>query len=211
MWSLNQFPRENNRVASLTHTHHFTRSLWNCKIIQIQVVNVSLCISISQVPKYTSYSRRIVPYSHRGTSSTGMNHKIFEQTTEGYKHCRHEAIFKAPLYLLLGHMCFSCYRTYVMILCNWLTLWQNAFYLYLGRLRMCLTTSRNHVSRSSVESFKSVQEIKQKCKFIKPRKLVDTYSTPPICRGLRISYFNSDFLGIRESVYVPSFLLTLDI
>ena len=23
---------------------------------------------------------------------------------------------------LLGHMCFSCYRTYVMILCNWLIL-----------------------------------------------------------------------------------------
>ena len=41
---------------------------------------------------------------------------------------------------LLGHMCFSCYRTYVMILCNWLILWQNALYLYLGRLRMCLNT-----------------------------------------------------------------------
>ena len=62
---------------------------------------------------------------------------------------------------LLGHMCFSCYRTYVIILCNWLILWQNAFYLYLGRLRMCLTTSRNHVSRSSIEAFKSIQEIKQ--------------------------------------------------
>ena len=24
VWFLNQFPRENNRVASLTHTHHFT-------------------------------------------------------------------------------------------------------------------------------------------------------------------------------------------
>ena len=61
---------------------------------------------------------------------------------------------------LLGHMCFSCYRTYVMILCNWLIIWQNVLYLYLGRLRMCLTTSRNHVSKSSVEAFKSVQEIK---------------------------------------------------
>ena len=112
---------------------------------------------------------------------------------------------------LLGHMCFSCYRTYVTILCNWLILWQNALYLYLGRLRMCLTTSRNHVSKSSVEAFKSVQEIKQECKFIKVRQLVDTCSTPPICRGLRILDFNSDFLGIRESVYGPSFLLTLDI
>ena len=63
--------------------------------------------------------------------------------------------------ILLGHMCFSCYRTYVMILCNWLILWQNTLYLYLGRLRMCLTTSRNHISRSSVEAVKFVQEIKQ--------------------------------------------------
>ena len=62
---------------------------------------------------------------------------------------------------LLGHMCFLCYRTYAMFLCNWLILWQNALYLYLSRLRMCLTTSRNHVLRSSVEAFKFVQEIKQ--------------------------------------------------
>ena len=112
---------------------------------------------------------------------------------------------------LLGHVCFSCYRTYVMILCNWLIFWQKVLYLYLGRLRMCLTTSRNHVSRSSVEALKSVQEIKQECKFIKARQLVDSFSIPPIYRGLRISDFNSDFLGICESVYGPSFLLTLDI
>ena len=112
---------------------------------------------------------------------------------------------------LLGNMCFSCYRTYVMILCNWLILWQNALYLYLDRLRMCLNTSKNHVSRSSVEAFKSVQEIKQECKLIKARQLVDTCSTLPICRGLRISDFNSDFLRICESVYRSSFLLTLDI
>ena len=86
----------------------------------------------------------------------------------------------SPISIVLGHMCFSCYRTYVMILCNWLIFWQNAFYLYLDRLRMCLNTSRNHVSRSSVEAFKSVQEIKQKCKFIKAWQLVDTCSTPPI-------------------------------
>ena len=28
--------------------------------------------------------------------------------------------------------------TYVTILCNWLILWQNALYIYLGRFRMCL-------------------------------------------------------------------------
>ena len=55
---------------------------------------------------------------------------------------------------------FHILRTYVMILCNWLILSQNALYLYLGRFRMCLNTSRNQVSRSSVETFKSVQENK---------------------------------------------------
>ena len=35
---------------------------------------------------------------------------------------------------------------------------------------------------------------------MKARQLVDTYLTPPICRGLRISDFNSNFFGIRESV-----------
>ena len=62
--------------------------------------------------------------------------------------------------IVLGHMCFTWLRTNVMILCNWLILWQNALYLYLGRFGMCLNTSRNHVSRSSVEAFKSVQENK---------------------------------------------------
>ena len=51
----------------------------------------------------------------------------------------------------------------------------------------------------------------KECKFIKARHLVDSISTPLICRGLRISKFNYDFLGIRESVFGPSFLLTLDI
>ena len=51
-------------------------------------------------------------------------------------------------------------RTYVTTLCNWLIFWQNALYLYLGRFRMCLNASRNHISRSSVEAFKSVQKNK---------------------------------------------------
>ena len=51
----------------------------------------------------------------------------------------------------------------------------------------------------------------KECKFIKAQQLVDSFSVPPICRGLRISEFYSDFLRIRESVFGPSFLLTLDI
>ena len=108
-----------------------------------------------------------------------------EWSPKSYK-CRIYLCNEVYLYVL-GHMCFSCYRTHIMILCNWLILWQNVLYLYLGRLRICLNTSRNHVSRSSVEAFKSIQEIKKECKFIKARQLVDIFSTPPICRGLRIS------------------------
>ena len=51
----------------------------------------------------------------------------------------------------------------------------------------------------------------KECKFIKAQQLVNSFSIPPICRGLRISEFNFDFLGIRESVFGHSFLLTLDI
>ena len=68
-------------------------------------------------------------------------------------------------------------------------------------------TFQNQVLKPSSLFKKSSKE----CKFIKSRQLVDTCSTPPICRGLRISDFNSDFLGIHESVYGPSFLITLDI
>ena len=66
----------------------------------------------------------------------------------------HTTLVRTYVFLIL--------RTYVMILCNWFILWQNALYLYLGRLRMCLNTLRNHVSRSRVKAFKSVQEIKQR-------------------------------------------------
>ena len=66
------------------------------------------------------------------------------------------------IYIYVRTYVFHMLRTYVMILCNWLILWQNTLYLYLGRLRMCLNTLRNHVSRSSVEAFKFVQEIKQR-------------------------------------------------
>ena len=67
--------------------------------------------------------------------------------------------------LIIRTYVFLILRTYVMILCNWLIFWKNALYLYFGRLRMCLNTSRNHVSRSSVEAFKFVQEIKQRVQF----------------------------------------------
>ena len=131
-----------------------------------------------------------------------------------------EEIVRTYVFHLLG--------TYVNILCNWLILWQNAFYLYLGRFRMCLNTSRNHVSRSSVKTFKSVQENKLKVQIywnstidskaasIEFKKAVsasvlNSFSTPPICQGLRNSEFWCDFLEICECIFGPSLFLTLDI
>ena len=77
-----------------------------------------------------------------------------------YTTCRDKIYHFTPQ--LVRTYVFHMLRIYVMILCNWLILWQNALYLYFGRLRICLNTSRNHVSRSSIETFKSVQEIKQR-------------------------------------------------
>ena len=118
--------------------------------------------------------------------------------------------------------------TYVTILCNWLILWQNVLYMYLGKFRMCLNTLRNHVSRSSVEALSLPKKTSWKCRITKARQLprqlayvevqgscsacvLDSCSTSPIYRGLRILEFWYDFLGIRECVFGPSFLLILDI
>ena len=83
--------------------------------------------------------------------------RIWPLTDIGVKQVSRYKHVRTYVFLMLG--------TYVMILCIWLIFWQNPLYLYLGRLRMCLNTSRNHVSRSTVEAIKSVQEIKQRVQF----------------------------------------------
>ena len=62
-----------------------------------------------------------------------------------------------------------------------------------------------------LKSSSLLKKSSKECKFIKAWQLLNSFSTPSICRGLRISEFNSDFLRIREYVFRPSFLLTLDI
>ena len=58
--------------------------------------------------------------------------------------------------------------TYVTILCNWLILWKNAFYLYLGRSRMCFNTSTNLISSSSVKTMQVCPRFKlRKCLSLK--------------------------------------------
>ena len=48
--------------------------------------------------------------------------------------------------------------TYVTILCNWLILWQNAFYLYLGRSRMCLILQETVFQDQLLKTCKFVQD-----------------------------------------------------
>ena len=48
--------------------------------------------------------------------------------------------------------------TYVTILCNWLILWQNALYLYLGRSRMCLILQETMFQDQVLKPCESVQE-----------------------------------------------------
>ena len=127
---------------------------------------------------------------------------------------------------------FHLLEIYVNILCNWLILWQNVLYLYLGRSRMFLILQETRFQDQVLKSSSLSKKISWKCKFIKARQLagqlhlsslrklfkvwcarhlLDSCLTPPICRGLRNSEFKYDFLGIREYVFGLSFLLTLDI
>ena len=66
---------------------------------------------------------------------------------------------------------------------------------------MCLTISRNYVSRSSVETLKSIQEIKQECKFIKTRQLVDVLRSLP-------KRFHAKITAIEESKDIDKIPLT---
>ena len=53
---------------------------------------------------------------------------------------------------------FHMLGTYVTILCNWLILWQNAFYLYFGRSRICLILQETLFQDQLVKLCKSVQD-----------------------------------------------------
>ena len=61
--------------------------------------------------------------------------------------------------------------TYVTILCNWLILWQNALYLYLGRSRMCLILQETSSQDQVLKPCKSIQDQVWKMSVIKARQL----------------------------------------
>ena len=60
---------------------------------------------------------------------------------------------------------------YVTIFCNWLIFWQNAFYLYLGRSRMCLILQETLFQDHVLKPCKSVEETSWKVPIIKAQQL----------------------------------------
>ena len=62
---------------------------------------------------------------------------------------------------------FHLLGTYVNILCNWLILWQNAFYLYFGRSRMCLILQETRCSSLVLKPWRLDQETSEEKLFIK--------------------------------------------
>ena len=61
--------------------------------------------------------------------------------------------------------------TYVTILYNWLILWQNALYLYLGRFKMCLILQETLFRDQVLKPYKFVQDSSWKVSVINARQL----------------------------------------
>ena len=74
---------------------------------------------------------------------------------------------------------FHMLETYVTILCNWLILWQNAFYLYLGRSRIYFILQEIRFQVQVLKSCMSIQDSSVK-------SVVHQSSTASIYQALKI-------------------------
>ena len=102
--------------------------------------------------------------------------------------------------------------TYVTILCNWLILWQNALYLYLGRSRMCLILQETVFQDQLLKTCKSVQDSSWKVLFIKALQLARQHLDRQISVELYEKQNSSSILTpICVYVFELSFLTILDI
>ena len=121
--------------------------------------------------------------------------------------------------------------TYVTILCNWLIFWQNVFYLYFGRTRMCLILQEILFQDQVLKPCKSVQDSSLskiqvwKVLLIKARQLaiyrawkailaswLDSSLTDRVLVEVYEKQNSSSVLTqIRDYVFVLSFLTTLNI
>ena len=107
-------------------------------------------------------------------------------------------------------------------MCNWLILWQNALYLYLGRFRMCLILQETCCSSLVFKPWRLDQETSEEKLFIKvgqiARHLWTDSSTPARQIAIEVSIevtgiqiFKSDFRPMLMYLCWVSFFTTLDL
>ena len=113
--------------------------------------------------------------------------------------------------------------TYVTIWCNWLILWQNALYLYLGRSRMCLILQETCCSSLVLKQWRLDQKTSEEKLFTKVGQIAQHLRTNSYLSRFNeawqilsievtgIQIFRSDFLPMLTCMCRVSFLTTLDI
>ena len=89
---------------------------------------------------------------------------------------------------LLGHMWFML-GTYVNTLCNWLIIWQNTLYLYLGRSRMCLILQETCCSSLVLKPWRLDQETSEEKLFTKARQIARHLQTDSSTTARQIAIY----------------------
>ena len=84
---------------------------------------------------------------------------------------------------------FHLLRTYVILLCNWLILWQNVLYLYLGRSRMCLILQETCCSNLVLKPWRLDQETNEEKLFTKARQIARHLRTDSSIAGRQIAIY----------------------
>ena len=77
-------------------------------------------------------------------------------------------------------------RIYVTILCNWLILWQNTLYLYLGRSRICLILQETLFQVQMLKPCKSAKNQVRKCWILKLDSCLTPFQHLAICRASKL-------------------------
>ena len=117
----------------LMYKNNVSKKKWKEKIHNILTTSLK---NVSTLPltkwSYTNSPLKM-DYSHTKTTPP-FCHK-WQRVRVSSRHLIGRASISISIICVRTYV-FHLFRTYVMILCNWLILWQNALYLYLGRFRM---------------------------------------------------------------------------
>ena len=97
--------------------------------------------------------------------------------------------------------------TYVILLCNWLILWQNPIYLYLDRSRMSLILQETCCSSLALKPWRLDQETSKEKLFIKARQIARHLQTDSSTASRHLRTDSStplDSWGLIEKASVSS-------